>query len=150
VWRRWRQGDRCHQSEPRHHQRRYQHQRDGGRDVDGGSRPDDLDVDHDAGRSLVAALDAWSEETGARRLGATVLRHLSAPEARERYEFNLRLMAGRDDLDLGITPDVPGTPGLLPLDIGRVARVVGHLNVEATTQLAIRVLTGDPASARRG
>ncbi|HWI44331.1 MAG TPA: 5'-3' exonuclease H3TH domain-containing protein [Nocardioides sp.] len=106
------------------------------------------DVDHDAGRSLVAALDSWSEEAGARRVGATVLRHLTAPEARERYEFNLRLMAGRDDLDLGITPDVPGTPGLLPLDIDRVARVVGHLNVEATTQLAIRVLTGDPASSR--
>lgn len=108
------------------------------------------DIEYDAGRSVVAALDAWCDETGSRRLSATVLKRLSAPEARSTYEFNLRMMAGRTDLDLGLTPDVPGTPGLLPLDIDRVARVVGHLNVEATTQLAIRVLTGDPASVPRG
>ena len=60
------------------------------------------------------------------------------------------MMSGRDDLDLGLTPDVPGTPGLLPLDIDRVSRVVGFLGVEATTSLAVRVLTGDPASRSRG
>ncbi|MBU2694346.1 5'-3' exonuclease H3TH domain-containing protein [Pimelobacter sp. 30-1] len=108
------------------------------------------DVEHDEGRSVVAALDAWAEETGGRRIGATTLKRLSAPGAREVYEFNLRMMAGRTDLDLGLTPDVPGSPGLLPLDIERVARVVGHLNMEATTQLALRVLTGDPASVPRG
>jgi 5'-3' exonuclease len=107
------------------------------------------DIEYDEGRSLVAAFDSWSEETGSRRVGATVLRKLVEPGARERFEFNLQLMAGRDDLDLGLTPDVPGTPGLLPLDIDRVARVVGHLGVEATTQLAIRVLSGDPASVPR-
>ena len=92
---------------------------------------------------------AWSEETGARRIGAATLARLQAPDARERYEFNLRLMAGRTDLDLGLTPDVPGTPGLLPLEIGRVERVVGHLGMEATTALALRVLTGEPASVGR-
>ena len=50
---------------------------------------------------------------------------------------------------LGLTPDIPGTPGLLPLDIDRVSRVVGFLNVEATTDLAVRVLTGAPASHGR-
>ncbi len=107
------------------------------------------DLEHDEGRSLLAALDAWSAETGGRRIGAGLLAKLRVPEARERYEFNLRLMAGRRDLDLGLTPDVPGTPGLLPLDIARVERVVGHLNMEATTALALRVLTGDPASVPR-
>jgi DNA polymerase-1 len=107
------------------------------------------DIDHNQGRALVAALDAWAEETGARRSGATVLRRLAAPGARAAYEFNLELMAGRSDLDLGLTPDVPGTPGLLPLDIARVERVVGHLNTDATTSLALRVLTGDPASVPR-
>ncbi len=104
------------------------------------------DIDHDEGRSLVEALDGWAAETGARRLGATVLRRLTAPGARERFDFNVRMMSGRDDLDLGLTPDTPGTPGLLPLDIDRVSRVVGFLDVEATTALAVRVLTGDPAS----
>lgn len=107
------------------------------------------DVEHNDGAALVAALDSWSEETGARRIGAATLARLQAPDARERYEFNLRLMAGRTDLDLGLTPDVPGTPGLLPLDIGRVERVVGHLGMEATTALALRVLTGEPASFGR-
>jgi hypothetical protein len=59
----------------------------------------------------------------------------------------VRIMSGRDDLDLGLTPDVPGSPGLLPLDRDRVRHVVGYLNVEATTDLAIRVLSGQPASA---
>lgn len=107
------------------------------------------DIDDHGGRTLVAALDAWSTETGNRRIGAGLLKRLTAPGARERYEFNVRIMAGRDDLDLGLTPDLPGTPGLLPLDIDRVYRVVGHLNVQATTDLAVRVLTGRPASAPR-
>jgi len=58
-------------------------------------------------------------------------------------------MSGRTDLDLGLTPDVPGSLGLLPLDYDRVARVVGFLNVEATSALALRVLSTDPASAAR-
>ncbi len=56
-------------------------------------------------------------------------------------------MSGRTDLDLGLTPDVAGTPGLLPLDADRVARVVGYLGVPATTQMALRVLTEPPASS---
>lgn len=107
------------------------------------------DIDHNGGEAVVAALDSWSEETGARRIGSTVVRRLSAPGARERFDFNVRIMSGRDDLDLHLTPDIPGTPGLLPLDLDRVARVVGHLNVQATTELAIRVLTGAPASTSR-
>ncbi len=104
------------------------------------------DVDHNEGRVVIATLDSWAQETGARRTGATVVRRLAADGARERYDFNVRIMSGRDDLDLGITPDVPGTPGLLPLDPERVNRVVGFLGVEATTSLAIRVLSTDPAS----
>lgn len=107
------------------------------------------DIDHDEGRSLAAVLDATAAEAGGRRTGSAVVRRLAAPGARERYDFNVRVMTGRDDLDLGLTPDVPGSPGLLPLDIERVSRVVGFLNVDATTDLALRVLTGDPASARR-
>lgn len=104
------------------------------------------DIDHDEGRSVTAALDSAAQEEGGRRIGATVVRRLRAPGARERYEFNVRLMSGKDDLDLGLTPDIPGTPGLLPLEIDRVARVVGFLNVEATTDLALRVLTQNPTS----
>lgn len=107
------------------------------------------DIDHNEGRSLIAALDALAEETGVRRTGATIVRRLMARGARERYDFNVQLMSGRGDLDLGLSPDVPGSPGLLPLDIDRVSNVVGFLNVEATTALALRVLTGDPASAAR-
>ncbi|KAA1426536.1 5'-3' exonuclease [Nocardioides antri] len=105
------------------------------------------DIDHNDGHALVAALDSWAEETGSRRVGATVVRRLRAPGARERYDFNVRIMSGREDLDLGLTPDVPGSPGLLPLDLDRVSNVVGFLNVEATTALAVRVLSTDPASA---
>lgn len=105
------------------------------------------DIDHNEGRIVAATLDSWATETGARRMGATVVRRLAAPEARERYDFNVRIMSGHDDLDLGITPEVPGTPGLLPLDTERVNRVVSFLGVEATTSLAIRVLSTDPASA---
>lgn len=107
------------------------------------------DIDHNGGSALVAALDSWAEENGARRMGATVVRRLSAPDARARYDFNVRIMSGRDDLDLGLTPDIPGTPGLLPLDTARVDQVVGFLNVEATTALAIRVLSTDPGSVPR-
>ncbi len=107
------------------------------------------DIDHNDGRALVAALDGWAEETGVRRLGATVVRRLTAPGARERYDFNVRIMSGRDDLDLGLTPEIPGSPGLLSLDLDRVNQVVGFLNVEATTALAIRALTSNPASASR-
>ena len=85
-------------------------------------------------------------ETGGRRVGATVVRRLSAPGARERYEFNVQMMSGRDDLDLGLTPDVPGSRGLLPLDLDRVTQVVGFLDNDFTTDFAVRVLTSRPAS----
>ncbi len=108
------------------------------------------DIDHNNGVAVQAALDGWAEDTGGRRLGATVVRRLNAPGARERYDFNVRVMTGHDDLDLGLTPDLPGSPGLLPLALDRVSEVVGFLNVEATTALAMRVLSSDPASAARG
>ncbi len=104
------------------------------------------DIDHCAGATLVATIDSYCEESGLRRIGSTLLARLTAPGARERFEFNLAMMSGRTDLDLGLTPDLPGSPGLLPLDPDRVSRVVGHLNVPATTQLALRVLTEPPAS----
>lgn len=104
------------------------------------------DIDHNNGEALVAALDSWAEETGSRRLGAALRSRLQAPGARARYDFNVELMRGRDDLDLGFTPEVPGSPGMLPLDVERVSRVVGHLNVQATTDLAVRVLSTNPAS----
>jgi len=105
------------------------------------------DIDQNEGQIVAATMDAWAEETGGRRMGAAVVRKLTAPGARERYDFNVRIMSGRDDLDLGLTPDIPGTPGLLPLDPVRVTNVVGFLNVDATTSLAVRVLSTDPASA---
>ncbi len=104
------------------------------------------DIDHNDGRALLEALDDWSAETGGRRVGATVVRRLQADGARERYDFNVRMMSGRDDLDLGLTPDVPGSRGLLPLDLDRVTRVVGFLDNDFTTDFAVRVLTGRPAS----
>ena len=104
------------------------------------------DIDHCGGVNLVAALDSHSDESGGRRIGAGLLKKLAAPGARERFEFNLSIMSGRTDLDLGLTPDVPGTPGLLPLDPDTVSRVVGYLGVPSTTQLALRVLTEPPAS----
>ena len=76
------------------------------------------DIDHCAGATLVATLDSYCEEVGRSRMGAGVLKRLATPEARERFEFNLSMMSGRTDLDLGLTPDVPGSPGLLPLDAG--------------------------------
>ncbi len=107
------------------------------------------DIDHCAGANVVAALDSFCTEEGLRRIGAGLVKRLTAPGARERFEFNLSIMSGCSDLDLGLTPDVSGTPGLLPLDADRVARVVGHLGVPSTTQLALRVLTEPPASSRR-
>lgn len=104
------------------------------------------DVDAHEGRALVSALDDWAAETGGRRLGASVVRRLLADGARERYDFNVAMMGGRHDLDLGLTPDVPGSRGLLPLDLDRVTRVVGFLDNDVTTDLAVRVLTGRPAS----
>ena len=105
------------------------------------------DIDHCDGANLVAALDSFCEEEGLRRIGAGLLTRLTASGARERFEFNLSIMSGRTDLDLGLTPDIPGTPGLLPLDADRVARVVGYLGVPSTTQMALRVLTEPPASS---
>ena len=104
------------------------------------------DIDHCDGANLVAALDSYCEEEGLRRVGTGLLKKLGAPGARERFEFNLSIMTGHSDLDLGLTPEVPGTPGLLPLDADRVAQVVGYLGVPSTTQLALRVLTEPPAS----
>ncbi|MCW2785298.1 MAG: 5-3 exonuclease [Marmoricola sp.] len=104
------------------------------------------DIEQNDGQALIATLDTWAAESGGRRMGATVVRRLAAPGARERYDFNIRIMTGRDDLDLGLTPDVPGSPGLLPLELDRINAVIGFLNVEATRALAIRVLSTDPAS----
>jgi 5'-3' exonuclease len=105
------------------------------------------DIDQNEGCVVAATMDSWATEAGSRRMGAAIIRRLTADGARERYDFNVRIMSGHDDLDLGITPDVPGTPGLLPLDPHRVNQVVSFLGVEATTSLAIRVLSTDPASA---
>lgn len=107
------------------------------------------DIDHCGGATLVATLDSYCAEVGRPRIGSAVLKRLATPAARERFEFNLAIMSGRTDLDLGLTPDVPGSPGLLPLHPDRVSRVVGHLGVPATTQLALRVLTEPPASTGR-
>jgi DNA polymerase-1 len=107
------------------------------------------DIDHCAGATLVATLDSYCQEQGTRRIGAAVLKRLATAEARERFAFNLSMMSGRTDLDLGLTPDVPGSPGLLPLHPDRVSRVVGHLGVPSTTDLALRVLTEPPASSDR-
>lgn len=116
-------------------------------DLMGSMRAVWADIDHCDGATLVATIDSWCEETGQRRIGGALLKRLTAPGARERFDFNLSMMSGRTDLDLGLTPDVPGSPGLLPLEPDRVARVVGYLGVPATTDLALRVLTEPPASA---
>jgi len=106
------------------------------------------DIEHCAGATLVTTLDSYCEEHGLRRIGAGLLKRLTEPGARDRFDFNMSIMSGRT-VDLGLTPDEPGTPGLLPLDPDRVSRVVGHLNVPATTLLALRVLTEPPASVPR-
>jgi DNA polymerase-1 len=105
------------------------------------------DIDHCAGETLVATLDSYCEEEGRPRIGASVLKRLATPAARERFEFNVSMMSGRRDLELGLTPEVPGSAGLLPLEHDRVAQVVGFLGVPSTTELALRVLTEPPASA---
>lgn len=104
------------------------------------------DIDHNGGEALLGAFDDWARETGGRRIGPTVVRRLQAEGARERYDFNVRMMSGRDDLDLGLTPDVPGSRGLLPLDVERVTNVVRFLDNDYTTDFAVRVLTSLPAS----
>ena len=106
------------------------------------------DIEHHAGATLVAALDAYCAEEGRSRMGAHLLTKLAPPEARERFEFNLSMMSGHTDVDLELTPDVPGSAGVLPLEPERVARVVGYLGVPATTDLALRVLTEPPVSYR--
>ncbi|MGA8848068.1 MAG: 5'-3' exonuclease H3TH domain-containing protein [Nocardioides sp.] len=100
------------------------------------------DLEHCDGATLTAALDAYCAEADQRRISAGLLRRLRAPGARERFEFNLTMMAGRSDLDLGLGPLEPGGAGLLPLDPDRVRRVVGHFGVEATTERALQVLSG--------
>ena len=107
------------------------------------------DIEHCGGENLVAALDSVAADEGRSRFGAAMLKRLAAPGARERFDFNISIMSGRDDVDLGLTPDVPGTPGVLPLDRDTVARVVGYLDRPATTDLALRVLTEPPASFGR-
>ncbi len=106
------------------------------------------DVEHCAGATLVAAIDSWCLEHGRRRTGRQIVGRLTAPGARERYEFNRALMTGRDDLDLGLDLSHPGDAGRLPLDPDRVRHVVGHLGVPATTDLALRVLTASPWATR--
>ncbi len=105
------------------------------------------DIDHNAGAAVVAVLDEWAADTGTRKIGARVVRALMAEGARERYDFNVRMMTGRSDIELGLTPDVPGTPGLLPLPWERVSRVVDFLGDPATSALAQRILSTAPASA---
>ncbi|MGA8257363.1 MAG: 5'-3' exonuclease H3TH domain-containing protein [Nocardioides sp.] len=101
------------------------------------------DIDHAGGATLVAALDAHCEEHGKRRIGERVRRSLTAPGAREQFESNLKLMAGRCDIDLGLQPDLPGSPGLLPRSAEAVRQVVDHLGVAETTRFAVRVLSGE-------
>ncbi len=92
------------------------------------------DLEHTGGATLVAALDAHCEEHGRRRIGARVRRTLSAPGARDQFESNLLLMAGRSDITLGLTPDIPGSVGLLPRPSDVVHQVVDYLGVEETTR----------------
>ncbi|TCJ23920.1 5'-3' exonuclease [Nocardioides jejuensis] len=108
------------------------------------------DIDHNDGAAVIAVLDEWAAEAGTRKIGARVVRALTAEGARERYDFNVRMMTGRNDIELGLTPDIPGTPGLLPLPWERVSRVVEFLGDDATTAYARRVLSTDPASATYG
>ena len=70
-------------------------------------------------------------------------RTLSAPGARDQFESNLLLMAGRSDVNLGLTPDVPGSAGMLPRPSDAVHQVVDYLGAEETTRFALRVLSGE-------
>ncbi len=103
------------------------------------------DLEHAGGANLVATLDSIAAEQGGRRIGAGVLKKLTADGAREQFEFNRSMMTSRDDVDLGLSPDGDG-PGRLPLAQDMVARVVGYLGVAETTDLALRVLTHSPFS----
>ncbi len=107
------------------------------------------DIEHCAGANLVATLDSYCEEQGVRRMGASLLRRLADPATRERFEFNTAIMSGRTELDLGLAPDAAGTSAAPHVDADRVARVVGHLGVPTTTDLAVRVLAGGPGSGSR-
>ncbi|WP_148615954.1 5'-3' exonuclease [Nocardioides rubriscoriae] len=98
------------------------------------------DIEHAGGANLVATLDSIAAEQGGRRIGAGVLKKLTAPGAREQFEFNRSMMTSRADVDLAVSPDGSG-PGRLPVDPAAVARVVGYLGVAETTELALRVLT---------
>jgi 5'-3' exonuclease len=100
------------------------------------------DIDHCGGTNLVAAIDSYCEEHGVRRIGSGLRNRLSTPEARATFEFNLAIMSGRTDLHLGVTPDLPGSLGTLPLDAERVERVVGYLGVPSTTRSAVSILSG--------
>ncbi|MBS44682.1 MAG: 5'-3' exonuclease [Nocardioides sp.] len=102
------------------------------------------DLDRDGGAAVRAGLDAACEAEGRARVGKRVVTALTADGARERYDFNVEIMSGRTDLDLGLdlaaAPDGPG-PGRLPLDPDRVRRVVDHLGDPFLTDHALRVLT---------
>ncbi len=100
------------------------------------------DLEHCDGATVAAAVDDQCREEGRRRAGAGLVRKLAAAGARERFDFNLQIMAGRADVPLGLTPEVPGSPGLLPVPVDQVARAVGYLGVASTTDLAVRVLGG--------
>jgi 5'-3' exonuclease len=103
-----------------------------------------LDLEHSGGATIAAAVDDQCVAEGRRRAGPQLVRKLSAPGARERFDFNLQIMGGRADVDLGLTPEVPGSPGLLPVEADRVTRAVGYLGVQTTTDRAVRVLTSRP------
>ena len=95
-----------------------------------------------SGRNWLGGLHSVTDGKAEPALAAPLM----ADGARERYDFNVRMMSGRHDLDLGLTPDVPGSPGLLPLDVERVTNVVRFLDNDFTTDFAVRVLTSLPAS----
>ncbi|MDO9454528.1 5'-3' exonuclease H3TH domain-containing protein [Nocardioides sp.] len=100
------------------------------------------DIEHAAGANLVATLDSFAADEGGRRIGAGVLKKLTAEGARAQFEFNRSMMTSRDDVDLGISADADAGPsGRFPLDPDVVARVVGYLGNAETTDLALRVLT---------
>jgi 5'-3' exonuclease len=103
------------------------------------------DLEHCAGATVAAAVDDQCLAEGRRRAGAGLVRKLAADGARARFDFNVAIMAGRADVDLGLTPEVPGSPGLLPVAADRVARAVDYLGVPSTTDLAVRVLAGGGA-----
>ena len=104
------------------------------------------DLDACGGETVAAAIDDLCAELGRPKAGRSIVARMAAEDARERYSFNHGLMRGHADVDLGLTPDVPGSPGLLPLDRATVARVVGYLGRPETTDLALRVLSEPPGS----